>query len=55
MKRANRKLSLSRETLHLLRTELVQVQGGLTAMPNCNSTLGPPTSALPNCPTRGTV
>jgi len=51
MKRATRKLSLARETLQLLSVDLVQAKGGLTAMPNCNSTLGPPTSALTNCTT----
>lgn len=43
MKRATQKLSLSRETLHLLRTELAQVGGASGA--GCHSTLGPPPSA----------
>ena len=39
MKRANRKLSLSRETLHLLRTDLSQIHGGATLAPGtCTST-----------------
>jgi hypothetical protein len=43
MKRTTPKLSLTRETLHLLRTDLAQARGASGA--GCHSTLGPPPSA----------